>query len=59
MLFFIGWLCLVVSLCVWTAVWFALRVRSVDVWLDPREGYVVSKKIYDYEKEKGDAGTTV
>ena len=52
MLYFIGWLCLVVSLCVWTAVWFALRVRSVDVWLDPRKGYEVSKKIYDYEKEK-------
>jgi hypothetical protein len=51
-LFVIMWFSLVVSLCVWTAVWFALRVRSVDVWLDPRKGYEVSKRIYDYEKEK-------
>jgi hypothetical protein len=52
MLFYIGWLMLGVSLCVWCGVIVVLRVRSVDVWLDPRKGYEVSKRIYDYEKEK-------
>ncbi len=52
MLFVLGWSVLVVALLVWCCVIVTLRVLSVDEWLDVRKGYEVSKKIYDYEKEK-------
>ena len=49
MLFMVLWVASAAGLCVWTAIYFILRV---DQFADPRTSYDLSRKIYDWKKEK-------